>query len=55
MIQYYIEKLLLNIALFFLRITYLGNVAKDNVTTYEYYSEWVTEYLKNFKTLIKRR
>ena len=57
MIQYYIEKLLLNLALFFLKLSYLAKVPKYNPrkpsTTHEYYSESVKEYLKNFKESIK--
>lgn len=57
MIQYYIEKLLLNLALLFLRFSYLAKVPKYNPrkpsTTHEYYSEWIKEYLKNFKERIK--
>ena len=57
MIQYYIEKLLLNLALFFLKLSYLAKVPKYNPnrpsSTHEYYKEWVKEYLKNFKERIQ--
>jgi len=53
MIHYYLEKLTLNIALFFLSLSYLADVPKYNPkkpsTTHEYYSMWIKEYLKNFK------
>jgi len=54
MIHYCIEKLLLNLALFFLRISYLGKVKKYDTTNYQYYSLWIKEYFKNFKKLIER-
>ena len=53
MIYYYLEKLTLNIALFFLRLSRLGKLDKYNVkqptTVISYYTEWIKEYLKNFK------
>ena len=53
MIHYYLEKLTLNIALFFLRLSRLGKLDKYNVkqptTVINYYTAWIKEYLKNFK------
>ena len=53
MIHYYLEKLTLSIALFFLRLSRLGKLDKYNVkqptTVISYYTEWIKEYLKNFK------
>ena len=57
MIHYYLEKLILNIALFFLSLSRLGKLDKYNVkqptTVINYYTEWIKEYLKNFKEEIE--
>ena len=57
MIHYYLEKLTLNIALFFLSLSELGKLDKYNVkqptTVINYCTEWIKEYLKNFKERIK--
>ena len=57
MIHYYLEKLTLNVAIFFLSLSRLGKLDKYNVkqptTVIDYYTEWIDYYLKNFKERIK--